>query len=299
MASITEESPVNEGATTATDVDQSTINAPAPGIQTFDDGSIIQTFDDGSILATDTDGKVSSSDSPQDNRRSNSNLPPGATPPNTRSIGASPSNSGATVSWAGAKDMRTQIIVPSSYLGPGPTSVLKSMGGILFPYTPSISYDNQASYNAQAAMHSNYPVYFYQKSSVGPITISGKFSNQNEDDGAIYLGIVHLLRSLTKMLWGSDPNAGSPPPVCRLNAYGDSMLANVPVSVASFKIELPDGVDYISVGTAKYKSLFGLSMVPTISTISVTLNVMYSRQEIQDFNVTGWLAGNLKGKGYL
>jgi hypothetical protein len=97
------------------------------------------------------------------------------------------------------------------------------------------------------------------------------------------------------MRFGSDFNAGAPPPVCRFEGYGDFMLRNVPVSVASFKTELPNGVDYISVNSGDFKT----SLVPTISTISLSLNLMYSRKEIQDFSVDGWLSGKLKGKGYL
>jgi len=97
------------------------------------------------------------------------------------------------------------------------------------------------------------------------------------------------------MRFGSDKNAGSPPPVCRLDAYGDYMINNVPVVVASFKVEMPNTVDYISVKTEPYKT----SLVPTMATISMTLNPMYSRSEMARFSVDGWLNGNLKNRGYL
>ena len=97
------------------------------------------------------------------------------------------------------------------------------------------------------------------------------------------------------MRFGDDSNAGAPPPVCRFDAYGDFMLSNVPVSVASFKTELPNNVDYISVKSGNFKT----SLVPTISTINLSLNLMYSRKEIQEFSVDGWLSGSLKGRGYL
>jgi len=173
--------------------------------------------------------------------------------------------------WAGTKDLRAILRVPSSYLiGPaaGPSSILKELGGIMFPYTPEISYDTQAQYGTANPIHSNYTQYYYKNSSVGPISVSGKFTVQNEKEGMILLGIQHLLRSLTKMRFGSDKNAGSPPPVCRLDAYGDYMISNVPVVVASFKLELSSGVDYISVKSEPYKT----SLVPTMSTISITLN---------------------------
>ena len=50
---------------------------------------------------------------------------------------------------------------------------------------------------------------------------------------------MHLGRVLTKMPFGDDPNAGSPPPVCRLFAYGDYQLDATPVVVKQFKIDYP------------------------------------------------------------
>jgi hypothetical protein len=201
--------------------------------------------------------------------------------------------------WAGAKDLRVLIRTPASYLtGPaaGPANKLKEFGGILFPYTPAVRIENQASYGSVSPTHSNYAQYFYRGSSVSPIEITGKFTVQNETEAAIWLGVVHLLRSLTKMRWGKDSNAGSPPPVCRLEGYGDYVFRNVPVALQSFSIELPDSVDYMSV---RNNQTYKTSLVPILSSISVILVPVYSRQEIRDFSVSSWLSGNLKGKGYL
>jgi hypothetical protein len=204
---------------------------------------------------------------------------------------------GVSAEWAGAKDLRVYLRVPSSYLiGPaaGPSGILKEHGGVLFPYTPTVSYDSQAQYGAVNPVHSNYTQYFYKNSQISTIAVTGKFTVQNEKEGAIWLGIIHLLRALTKMRWGTDANAGAPPPVCRLEGYGDFMLRNVPVVITSFKFDLPDNVDYIAVN-GQYKS----SLVPSISSINLTLAPMYSRREIQDFSVDKWLGGSLRGEGYL
>jgi hypothetical protein len=203
----------------------------------------------------------------------------------------------ASADWAETKDLRAILRVPQSYLkGPaaGPGKILNDFGGILFPYTPTISYDNQAQYGSVNPVHSNYTQYYFKSSQVGQISISAKFTVQNEKEGKVWLGIVHLLRSLTKMRWGKDSNAGSPPPVCRLEAYGDYVLRNVPVVISSFKFDLPDNVDYISVG-GEYKN----SLVPSITTFNIGLNVMYSRREMQDYSVDDWIAGDLRGQGYL
>jgi hypothetical protein len=203
----------------------------------------------------------------------------------------------ASAEWAETKDLRVILRVPKAYLkGPaaGPSNILNDFGGILFPYTPTISYDNQAQYGAVNPVHSNYTQYFFKNSQVGQISISAKFTVQNEREGKVWLGVIHLLRALTKMRWGKDVGAGSPPPVCRLEGYGDFMLRNVPVVISSFKFDLPDNVDYISVG-GEYKN----TLVPSITTINLGLNVMYSRREMQDFSVDSWIQGNLRGQGYL
>lgn len=207
----------------------------------------------------------------------------------------------ASAQWSGAKDLRVILRVPNSYLiGPaaGPSNTLKNYGGILFPYTPQISYENQATYSNANPTHSNYTQYFFKNSSVSPIQLTAKFTAQDQLDAGIWLSIVHLLRGLTKMRFGDDTFAGSPPPVCRLDGYGDYVLSNVPVVVGSFRIDLPDSVDYISVTTldgGKYKN----SLVPTMSTLTLSLFPMYSRREIRDFSVDKWLGGSLRSRGYL
>ena len=203
----------------------------------------------------------------------------------------------ASAKWAGAEDLRVILRVPSSYIvgkALGPANTLFENGGILFPYTPQISYDTQATYGNTNPLHSNYTQHFYKNSSVSSIQVNGKFTVQNEKDGAVWLATQHLLRALVKMRFGSDPNAGSPPPICRLEGYGDYQLRNVPVVVTSFKFDLSDAVDYIRI-----KGNFENSLVPTVSTLSLALLPMYSRREIQNYSVDKFLKGEFTGKGYL
>jgi hypothetical protein len=206
---------------------------------------------------------------------------------------------GAKAEWKDAKDLRAILRVPKSYLtsSTDPSSVLKQFGGIIFPYTPTISFDHSATYSPLNTLHSNYTQFFYKNSAISAINLTAKFTVQKEEDGVVLLGIIHLLRSLTKMRFGPDKDSGAPPPVCRLEAYGDYMLRNVPVAVASFRHDLPDSVDYIAVG--KKSTMFGNNIVPVLSTITLTLNPMYSRAEMQEAGVNDWLNGKQRGKGYL
>lgn len=209
----------------------------------------------------------------------------------------------AKVTWAGAQssDLRVRLEVPKEYLtglggGPGPRPLSKT-GGIVFPYTPSVSVNNQAVYQAISPTHSLYTSYAYKNTTVGPISVTGKFTAQNEYEAALILGVQHLLRALTKMRWGSDTNAGAPPPVCRLHAFGNAMLQNVPVVVQSWKLEYPDGVDYIEVGQGIKD--YGRSFVPTICTLTLELAVQYSRKEQLEFSVDDFLNGKNTNKGYI
>ena len=210
----------------------------------------------------------------------------------------------------GLPDHRVKIIVPESYIKmstrgnimDGSGGHIYNNQGIVFPYTPTISYEHKADYTDQKIMHSNYTQYFYQRSYVSPFTITGKFTVQNDGDAMAYLATVHLLRALTKMLYGGDAGdemSGSPPPVCRLKAYGDYMLDGVPISITGVKFELPDTVDYYTLGNQTPNRVFGRTTVPTMSSITVSCIPMYSRAEQQKFSVKSWLAGDLRKKGYL
>jgi hypothetical protein len=206
-------------------------------------------------------------------------------------------------------DLRVKIRVPSEYyqssFTQGSTGELSNLTGIIFPYTPSISYEHKAEYNSQSPIHSNFTVYFYKNSSVSPISISGKFTVQNDKDASVYLATVHMLRALIKMRSGGlsrDQASGSPPPVCRLDAYGNFMLKNVPVVISSYRVELPEGVDYYTVGKngGLAMALYGQTSVPVISTIALTCIPIYSRKEMQEFSVNEWLnSKNSRTAGFL
>jgi hypothetical protein len=201
----------------------------------------------------------------------------------------------ATPKFQGGKDHRVRLKVPISYVSgihtQGPNKSLYKSQGIIFPYTPSISQDYAANYSAVPVTHSNYTQYFYKNSSVGTISLTAKITVQNEYEADMYFSIIHLLRALTKMRWGDDDNAGSPPPVCRLFAYGDAIMNNVPVALSAFKLDLPDNVDYFTTRA--------LSSAPAMATLNLTLTPIYSRNEMQKFTIKNWLDTDLRSKGYL
>lgn len=182
---------------------------------------------------------------------------------------------------AKSKDLRVKIIVPNDYarasISADPRGYLGNFNSIIFPYTPTITFEQGARYTEQSPVHSNYPLFFYKNSYLGAISITGKFTVQNEKDAWNFLATLQLLRAITKMRWGDDSNAGAPPPVCRLEAYGIFMLEKLPIAVSSFRYEVADTVDYITVGPNTLTETF----VPTLSTISLTCVPMFSKNELK------------------
>ena len=217
----------------------------------------------------------------------------------------------AKVQFRGVKpDFRPRLLIPMIYIdskqtaGPAP-GVIKNSGGVVFPYTPAISQDYKANYASVTPQHSNYSLYFYKNSSPSEISLSAKFTVQDDSDAHYFLSVVHILRSLIKMRFGTnDVNTGSPPPVCRLYAYGAYVFDNVPVALQSFSLKLDDNVDYFSLSSTSngesIKQIFsGANMVPVISTISMSFIPMYSRREMMNGGVKNWLNGTSRSEGLL
>jgi len=197
------------------------------------------------------------------------------------------------------KDLRVRIKVPTSYQH-SDTNAGKAQRGIIFPYTPQISIEYKAEYSSQNPLHSNYTFNFYKNSSISDIGIQGVFTVQNDRDALALLSTIHLLRALTKGRFGfSDELRGAPPPICRLLAYGDYMLDNVPVSIASFRHDLPTDVDYYPLSKNAQDNVFGEALVPIKSTIIVNCKIMYSREEMLSATVPKWFGGETRKRGLL
>ena len=117
--------------------------------------------------------------------------------------------------------------------------------GVIFPYTPSIETAYKAKYAPYDLIHSNYRGYFYQNSSVDEIQIKGTFTAQDTREAQYLLAVIHFFRSVTKMFYGQDSQAGTPPPLVYLSGLGQYQFNNHTCLVSNFNYSLPTDVDYI------------------------------------------------------
>lgn len=212
---------------------------------------------------------------------------------------------------AGPIDWRVKLSLPTSSAFSKSAAILAPMtgangtGGLVFPFTPSIQISHSSNYNAIDPVHSNYQFLSYENSKVDAINISGQFYCEDAVEARYWVAAVHYLRSVTKMHFGESSDAGAPPPVVKLSGYGDYVFNNVPVVVKTFTVDLPQDVDYIATGLSGgdtgSATATKISYAPVKSTINVTVQPIYSREDVRKFSLDSFVEGKyvFNGKGFI
>ena len=201
-----------------------------------------------------------------------------------------------------------------------PTNLLFPLfqtGGVLFPYTPSITTGAVTEYDTTAFIHSNYGYNAYIRSYPKTISISAEFTAQSNDEALYLLAVIHFFRSITKSYFGVNPYqlAGTPPPTLIFNYLGDYQFNNVPVVIKYFDYTYDANIDYVPVytagtGPAIYSTNIGVTLprgnsngytyVPTHMAVSLELDTQYIPIDLRDnFNLDKFRSGALINKGYI
>lgn len=192
---------------------------------------------------------------------------------------------------------------------------LWATGGVLFPYTPSISTGNVVEYDQTGFVHTNYGYNAYVRSYPKPISMSAEFTAQTSDEAVYLLAVIHFFRSITKSYFGINPyeKAGTPPPTLIFNYLGDYQFNNVPVVIKSFDYTYEANIDYVPVDTANVawsnndkspdlpaSKNNGYTYVPTHITVQLEMDTQYIPIVMRnEFNLDDFRAGRLLNKGYL
>ena len=170
---------------------------------------------------------------------------------------------------------------------------LNNTGGVLFPYTPQIQVTHKASYEMMNLVHTNYTTPAYQHSSVDNISIQGQFTANYPAEAEYVVAMLHFFRTVTKMFYGQDQLAGTPPPVLFLDGYGPYTFDHIPIVITSFDYSLPNDVDYISCTILGDKQ-----KVPTTLSVNISCIPTYSRNKISNqFGLVNFSQGALLSDG--
>lgn len=161
---------------------------------------------------------------------------------------------------------------------------LEKVGGIVFPYTPQINLVHQANYIPQRLTHSNYAHFAFEASEVQAIQLTSDFTVQSLEEGEYVLACIYFLRACTKMFFGQGELAGNPPPLVFLEGYGPYYFPKVPCIVTSFQHTMPNEVDYMKIKDYR---------MPTASQITVSLQPVYSKNSVTQFDLKEFADGNL------
>ena len=148
---------------------------------------------------------------------------------------------------APSNDWRVRLSLPlwPSFRKSAVLAPLKDSGGLIFPYTPQINITQNATYTPQSTVHSNYNFQAYKSSDPGTIQIVAPMYCEDSTQALYWVAALHYLRSASKMFNGNDPKAGNPPPIVKLNAYGNYVFKDVPVVITGITCQLPNDCDYI------------------------------------------------------
>jgi hypothetical protein len=233
------------------------------------------------------------------NRLSIANLPPAADYGTMFTTTNSPSTT-----LAEGEDTRVMISDPSGKLigsGSQMLAPLTATNGVIFPYTPTINFKHAAHYEMESLVHTNYDFPTYRNSNVDTISLQAKFTASSAADATYMLAVIHFFRSATKMFYGQDSLAGTPPPVLRLDGYGNWVIDHLPVVVTSFDYTLPEDVDYISTKSSdspgyasEGSSTNATNMVPTNMQMNIGLKILHSRTRLaRDFGLEKFISGGL------
>jgi hypothetical protein len=177
----------------------------------------------------------------------------------------------------------------------GPASVLKETGGMVWPYTPTITYNQEVTYSDMSPVHSNQEILAYNRTPATKLAVQGSFSSQTTQEALYNLACIHFLRTVTKMSFGSsvDPQPGTPPPILIFEAHGAAMFRALPVVVTGFSVTLPPDPDYIGVNVPGG----GLTRIPALFDISVNLTIQHSPKKLREWSLDRFRAGEYLTSG--
>lgn len=187
----------------------------------------------------------------------------------------------------GEKDPTTNIL-----------SILYETGGLLFPYTPSITVNQSVNWDPLTLVHTNWDVHAYQRTPSVNISVSGIFTAQNQREGEYVMAVLHFLRVVTKSYYGIEDSkkgkAGIPPPVLYFSGYGDFIFRGIPCVIKSYNYTFDENTDSSVFWSRTNQS----ARLPAKMNITIELGVQigFDKQK-NDFNLDDFRTGKLLSVG--
>jgi hypothetical protein len=217
----------------------------------------------------------------------------------------------------GTQDQSANILAP-----------LWETQGLMFPYTPTVAVAQDTTWNTADLEGVNYDILSFKTSASATLSVTGKFTVQNQREGRYLLAVLHFLRTVSKAYFGAqdvekfvapttqtndatpqaDPSkqvsdvasggrAGLPPPILLFSGYGNMMFNDVRVVVKSHSWSYDEAADLIRINLPAFD---GVVWLPPMMTIQMTLGIQQNTDNVRNnFSLDDFRTGKLlKTKGW-
>tara|TARA_B110000902_G_scaffold24163_1_gene26677 strand:+ start:2676 stop:3272 length:597 start_codon:yes stop_codon:yes gene_type:complete len=195
-----------------------------------------------------------------------------------------------------SNQIRTKLISLSDLYFQGPATALRDTQGIVFANQPDIVFNQSVNYTAYNLTHTNYSIQSYAGTPSPTIQLTAQFSNVTQEEHLYTQGVIHFLRSVTKMFYGlndvdKSPTAGTPPPVLRFSSFGSNQFNNIPVVVGNVSIPYQSDTDLVEVGG---------QALPALQTIALDLLITQNpAKQKRDFSKHAFINGKSYAGGFI
>lgn len=125
-------------------------------------------------------------------------------------------------------------------------NALGTTSGLIFPYTPSVSFQHNVEYDTTSITHTNLSYNYYKCTPPPSISVKGKFTADNRQNALHMLSAIWFLTACSKCDFGENTSSpGLPPPIIYLSGY-NSTIDNIPVVIKGFNYTYPEDKHYVN-----------------------------------------------------
>lgn len=193
---------------------------------------------------------------------------------------------------------------------------LYATGGLMFPYTPTVAVSQDTTWQQADLEGVNYDILSFKSASSATLSVTGKFTVQNQREGRYLLAVIHFLRTVSKAYFGaqdveafatptatmdeavatvaSGGRAGLPPPVLLFSGYGNMMFNDLRVVVKSHSWSFDEAADLVRINLPAHG---GVVWLPPLMTINMTLAIQQNTDTLRnEFSLDKFRTGELLKK---
>lgn len=173
------------------------------------------------------------------------------------------------------------------------TQLSSSVAPIVFDVMPTISESRSATYDSPQIIHHPGEILKYKSTANRTWRLETRLISRTPEEAAANLKTINIIRSWVMPYYGEGTalgtegsKLGAPPPILKLEGYGEKMIGPISCVLESYSWNFPNDVDYIRVEGDEIP-------FPVILNISLDLKEALSPAEFSGFDLVAYRKGEL------